>query len=83
MCQNPVLMVVGEKSTHYYDLYNFTPTKEDVNHTSYSSKYTLLAALVHANNYCNNPKQKKNKKNKLPSSKCTFLKEVKTAGNSL
>lgn len=57
----------GENSTHYYDLYNFTPTKEDATHTSYSSKYTLLTALVHANNYCINPKQKQ-----LPFSKRTF-----------
>ncbi|XP_078135725.1 uncharacterized protein LOC144536452 [Sander vitreus] len=30
MVPNPVLMELEKKSTHFYDLYNFTPTKEDV-----------------------------------------------------
>lgn len=65
MGPNPVLM---EKSSTYYDLYNFTPTKDGVT-THHTPQNTVsLWFSIHANNYCINPKQKQ-----LPSSKCTAL----------
>lgn len=55
MGPNPVLM---EKSSTYYDLYNFTPTKDGVT-THHTPQNTVsLWFSIHANNYCNNPKQK-------------------------
>lgn len=47
MDPNPVLMgVTGEKSTHYYDLYNFTPKKTNIRHTPWNTLCLRLQFML-------------------------------------